>query len=118
MTTETLPPKAAEAHLVRAYVSRERDHWTAVIPDFTIAGRGDTADAAAKNAAELLVVYLNACGEDGMSFADARRPAPWSWRARIAFGVTLRHLTGRRRRTAGMQERDLSIGSPPIACPS
>lgn len=64
-------------------IRRERDHYSAVITDFTIAGQGNTIDSAADNAIELLGEYLVACAADGMTLEEARRPAGLRWQTQV-----------------------------------
>lgn len=48
--------------------------WEAVIPAFSIAGMGETAEEAAANAFELLDDYLLLCAREGKTFAESYRP--------------------------------------------
>ena len=58
-------------------------HWESLVPEFTIAGMGDTVDAAAVNAFELLSDYLVLCARDGRTFKESYRPAGWSLRRAV-----------------------------------
>lgn len=68
---------------VQIVARREDDHWSAVILDFTIAGRGDTPHEAVENAARLLGDYLTVSAREGLTLQEARRPAPLQLRARL-----------------------------------
>ena len=63
--------------LARAYVHRERHHWSIVFPDFTIAGMGATRSEAITNGVSLLGTYLACCAEDREA---PHRPIPRRWR--------------------------------------
>ena len=68
------------------YVLAHRDadgRWESLIPEFTIAGMGDTLEGAALNAIELLDDYLMLCARDGRSFEESYRPAGWSLRLAV-----------------------------------
>jgi len=47
--------------------------WESLVPEFSIAGRGDSADEALINALELLDDYLLLCAREGQSFEQAQR---------------------------------------------
>lgn len=47
--------------------------WESLVPEFSIAGRGDSADEALINALELLDDFLILCAREGRSFEEARR---------------------------------------------
>lgn len=98
---------------IRIVLSPEGDHWSALLPDYTIAGRGDDAQAAALDACELLFDYLAACDTDGISLADARRPLPWKWRLEVSAKLAVSRLPGWPRRTV---EERRPLGPRPLAC--
>jgi hypothetical protein len=63
--------------VVRLWARANAGHgWETLIPEYSIAGMGNTFDAAIKNAIELLDDYLSLCARDGLSFSEARRPLP------------------------------------------
>jgi predicted RNase H-like HicB family nuclease len=98
----------AERLAVTVFVHWEEDHWSAVIPDFTITGRGDTPEAAIANAGEGLCGYLDLCRSQGMSFEDARRPISRRWRMQIRAAL-LRTRIVRKLGGHGAEERSLPI---------
>jgi len=57
-------------------LKRERDHWSALFMEFNIAGTGNTAEEALREAKKLFWGYLQYCFMDGRTFAEARRPIP------------------------------------------
>lgn len=73
-----LPPDWVPADVViRAFARRNARHgWETIVPEFSIAGMGNTFDAALENAIELLDDYFVLCARDGIGFAEARRPLP------------------------------------------
>jgi len=83
---------------VRVVLKPEHEHWSALLPEWTIAGRGDDPRAAAQNAVELLADYLQACADDGVSIDEARRPVPLRWRAEIELGLLLGRLRAKSHR--------------------
>jgi hypothetical protein len=48
--------------------------WEVLLPNFTIAGMGESMDSALVNALELLDDYLVVCAREGMSFEECVRP--------------------------------------------
>ena len=65
-------PDGASVHLVAHRC--DSDDWEAVIPEFTIAGRGASVEDAIRNAIELLDDYLLVCAKDGLTFQQSFRP--------------------------------------------
>jgi hypothetical protein len=66
-----LPQGAAVRALARRYPD---GHWEAVALDFSIAGVGDSPEAALGNVLELLDEYLCMSASQGLTFEEARRP--------------------------------------------
>ena len=64
----------------------EEGHWVALLPEFSIAGRGDSFDEAAVDAMAALEEYLLRCKLQGKSFVDCRRPVRASDVAAILAG--------------------------------
>lgn len=108
----TVPePESLSIHVV---LSSEDDHWSALLPDYTIAGRGDDPTSAAINACEMLFDYLRACEADGISVEDARRPLPLKWRLEVQAKLFISKLMpSRRRRTI---EEHRPMGPRPLVC--
>lgn len=78
-------PDGAVVHvLARRYPD---GHWESVVPEFGIAGMGDSADAAYVNAIELLDDYLGLVARAGRSFEGAYRPAGLGTRLAMLFDV-------------------------------
>lgn len=91
-----LPEGAAVRAIARRYSA---GHWEAVVPEFTVAGVGDSPEAALVNALELLDDYLCLSASDGLSFEDAIRPLnrrAWFSILREAFGLVVRSKLPRR----------------------
>jgi hypothetical protein len=65
-----IPEGAVVAAMARRYPD---GHWEAVAPEFSIAGMGDSPEAALENALELLDEYLCLVAADGGKFQDAIR---------------------------------------------
>lgn len=97
---------------VQIFMRREGDHWSAVAPDFTIAGRGDTPDEALANVAQLLADYLVVSLREGVSVEDAKRRPPLAWRIRHHARQTLARL----RNEGSVERRQIPISSRPVAC--
>ncbi len=78
LRVESKTPKGwiPEAAAVAAFARRYPDgHWEAVVPEFSIAGVGDSPEGALLNALELLDEYLCLVAGEGRSFRDAIRVA-------------------------------------------
>lgn len=82
---------------VEIFARREGDHWSAMIPKFTIAGRGDTPKDAIENAVQLLGDYLAECFREGLTLQQAVRPAPLANRLRLR----MQHRVSQLRRSGG-----------------
>lgn len=65
-------PEGAAVHVL----AKREPHgaWEAVVPEFSVAGMGESAEAAAINALELLEDYLFLCSREGKTFDEALRP--------------------------------------------
>lgn len=85
--TESIP--------VEVVARPEEDHWSAVILDFSIAGRGDSPRAAIENAVTLLGDYLTVSLRDGLTVQEARRPAPRGYRTKVRAAILLARLRHR-----------------------
>jgi hypothetical protein len=89
-------PEHAYVHMY-GHRRNEDDMWEVLIPEYTVAGQGDSIDAAVRNALELLDDYLVLCVHDGMSFEESRRPISSALRRamiRDIAGATLALLPG------------------------
>lgn len=98
-------PQDAYVHVIaRPYADAEC--WQAVIPLFSIAGMGDTPRAAAANALELLVDYLELNAREGKQFFETYRP--FGWRNRFAFlrDAIVASFRGTSRRRAGRRSNE------------
>lgn len=77
-TVESMLPEGWVPNDAAIYVFAHHDPecatWEAIIPEFSIAGMGASANDAFVNAMELLDDYLVICARDGKSFVEARRP--------------------------------------------
>lgn len=69
--------------------------WEALIPEFSIAGMGDTLDSSLENAIELLDDYLFLCARDGADFSAARRPLPTRETARLVGEFVVGRIVGK-----------------------
>lgn len=90
----------------------EAEGWEAVIPMFTIVGRGSSIDEAIHEASELLEDYFRVCMRDGLSYDDARRVISPAWflpllaaTARSAISHRIRHGARRRLRVMRIPAR-------------
>ena len=81
-----------EAIRISIWLVHEHDHWQALAADFDIVGQGQTEGLALQNLQELVIDYLSACAEDGMTFAEIQRPIPLKERARLEGGRLLNPL--------------------------
>lgn len=68
---------------VSIWLVREQDNWQALAANFDIVGQGQTEGLALQNLQDMVVDYLAACWEDGMSFAEVQRPIPFRERLRL-----------------------------------
>ncbi len=75
-----MPDGASVLVLVRM---NDEGVWESIVPDFNIAGRGDSANDGLVNALELLDDYLSLCVAEGKSFAEAQRPVSVGFRFSI-----------------------------------
>lgn len=112
-TTPRADTEATEQHVVRVLVRWQGTHWGAVIPDFTITGQGATPDAAARNAFEGLMLYLEDCARDGLSFEDARRPISWRWRLELRAQAILDRARHSRHPS---EQLEIPLGANVAAC--
>lgn len=62
-----------EGTTVAVFAVHDEGQWDALLPEFTIAGRGDTFDEAVTESLELLEDYLLLCAQEGRSFQDSYR---------------------------------------------
>ena len=89
MKPATVDPRRAddwpEVIRVPIWLVHEVDSWQALAANFDIVGQGQTEGLALQNHQELLIYYLSACAEDGMSFAEVQRPIPSRERLRLEF---------------------------------
>jgi hypothetical protein len=72
--------------------------WEALVPEFNIAGMGDTSQAAIANAFGLLDGYLVLCAAEGKSFEDTYRPIGRRWKFDLLREAILAGLTTKKRR--------------------
>lgn len=103
--------------VLRVWARRNAGYgWETMIPEFSIAGMGDTLDTALDNALELLDDYLVLCARDGMSFSAARRPLPIREQARLIAEFTVGRIVGRLGSGhSGRRRLDLPLHSVSIA---
>lgn len=102
MNPATAEPKPAddwpEVIRVPIWLVREQGNWQALAANFDIVGQGQTEGLALQNLQELVVDYLSACAEDGMSFAEVQRPIPLAERLRLELGRLMTPLRRLRHR--------------------
>jgi hypothetical protein len=67
-------PEGAGVYIFARQDPDDPHQWEAVVPEFSVAGMGDSPEAAAHNAIELLEDYLLVCARDGRSFEECVRP--------------------------------------------
>lgn len=91
------------------------DVWEAILPHYSIVGRGRTLGEASEQAIELAEDYFRMCAADGLSFADARRSMPAGWFARELAGALAGSLRHRVRHTAA-RTRIIRLPAEPLAC--
>jgi hypothetical protein len=95
--------------LIQTFLRHQDGHWHAVARDYSVVGRGRSPDEAVENMLEMLDDYFRACGDDGLSLDQVRRPIPLRWylelRAHWFMGLFARLL-----RRAG--PRDIEIMVP------
>jgi hypothetical protein len=98
MTTMN-PPRAHQRvsdwpDVIRMHVwlVQEEDNWQALAADFDIVGQGSTQGLTLENMQELVIDYLEACFEDGMTFEQIMRPIPRQERLRLEVGRLLNPL--------------------------
>jgi hypothetical protein len=91
-----------EGFLLAANRDPESGLWEAIIPAYSIAGQGESLDAAIENAGELLLDYFVLSARDGLSYWDTYRPLPMRARLLIYAGavsyIAVRKLRERQRR--------------------
>jgi hypothetical protein len=68
--------------------------WETLIPEYSIAGMGDSFDAAIENVLELLEDYLWLCQREGKSFEQCARPMPIREMARLVGEYAVGRLIG------------------------
>jgi hypothetical protein len=68
---------------VRVWLLPEDDNWVAVAPDFDVVTQGRDEALALKSLEGMLLEYLDCCADEGLSYADARRPVPLSEKLRF-----------------------------------
>ena len=82
--------------IVRLFARRNAGYgWETLIPEFSIAGMGDTLDDAIENAIELLDDYLLLCARDDMNYAASRRPMPVREMARLLGEFAVGRVVGK-----------------------
>jgi hypothetical protein len=90
-------------------VAAHRDHesglWEAIIPAFSIAGQGESLDAAVQNAVELLFDYLSLSARDGLSYWESRRSLPFRAKLPIYAGVAVYAVSQVRERRRQASDR-------------
>ena len=89
--------------------------WEAMLPHYSIVGRGRTLGEAAEQALELAEDYFRMCVADGLTFDQSRRPMPATWFARelaSALGSSL----GRRVQHTAARTRIIRVPAEPLAC--
>jgi hypothetical protein len=69
--------------------------WETLIPEFSIAGMGDSLDDALENAIELLDDYFVLCSREGKNYSAARRPLPVRDTARLLGEFAVGRLVGK-----------------------
>jgi hypothetical protein len=85
-----------EGEIVRLWARQNAGYgWETVIPEFSIAGMGDTLDSAIDNAIELLDDYLLLCEREGKTFAQCRRPLPMRDMARLVAEFSVGRIVGK-----------------------
>ena len=94
-------PEGAWVHIFARRAEADT-HWESLIPEFSIAGMGESLEDAVQNALELLDDYLVLCARDGMTFAESYRPFGWRNRFTLAgdaLAGLVRFWIGRRARS-------------------
>jgi hypothetical protein len=89
--------------------------WETMIPEFSIAGMGDTLDDAIENALELLDDYLVLCQREGKSFAASDRQLPLRAHARLFAEFTIGRIVGRLGSRGSRRRLDLPLHGVTIA---
>ena len=89
--------------------------WEVVIPMFSIVGRGESIDEAMHEARELLEDYLRMCVDDGLTYAEAKRPIPDRWLVPLAL-ATVRSMVGHRLRHSARRLRIMRIPARHALC--
>jgi hypothetical protein len=67
-------PEGAAVLVIAKQDDRDESLWESIVPEFSIVGRGESADDAYNNALELLDDYLMLCAREGRAFEEAKRP--------------------------------------------
>lgn len=68
---------------VRVWLLPEDDNWVAVAPDFDVVSQGRDEALALRSLERMILQYLEGCCDEGLSFADAKRPIPLTERLRF-----------------------------------
>lgn len=101
--------------LVRVYLVREDDYWTAIARDFTVLGTGASQEEAIRRLGEFLADYLDICEREGKSLAEAKRPLSLRWRLQLRLLRTRSVLAGAMRRVRPVREVEMPLHRP-LAC--
>lgn len=68
---------------IRVWLLPEDNNWVAVAPDFDVVTQGRDQALALRSLEGMLLSYLDDCVNEGLSFAQAKRPIPLSERIRF-----------------------------------
>jgi hypothetical protein len=68
---------------LKVWLWHELDAWYALAEEVDIVGKGDSKAAALNEMSELLCSYLDSYIAEGRPFEDAKRPIPFSEKARL-----------------------------------
>lgn len=99
---------------VFAHFDAECDTWEAIIPEYSIAGMGGSADDAFVNAMELLDDYLLLCAREGKSFKDAKRPIGRRTMIAVMHDVGVSLAAMKLRRPAGRRRQAYRVPLRPL----
>lgn len=69
-------PEWPNVFAVRVWLLPEDDNWVAVAPDFDVVSQGRDEALALQSLEGMIVEYLENCCNEGLSFAEAKRPIP------------------------------------------
>jgi hypothetical protein len=106
----------SEKLLVRVILNPQDDGaWSAIAPDYTVVGVGDSPEAAVSSVTAMLEDYFAWCAREGMTAEQARRPISLRWRFELAIRLLTRRGLRRTHTRPAPERRDLHLAAP-AAC--